>query len=104
MALANKAVKVSIAGAVFHDGKEELILWSDVGVWNGLGERVVKGGNKGLEVVIDGGLVSKKFIKEGNGAKVEVRKPVLKLAYFHLCGFKAGGKFETGSTEAATAD
>ena len=61
-ALAYKAVEFSVAATGFHDGKEEMILWIAGGKWNGQGERVLKGGDNGLELVFAGGLVSKKVI------------------------------------------
>ncbi len=80
VALVSKAVKISIAATGFHDSKEEMIRWIDGGKWKGLGERILKGGDKGLELVFAGGLVSKKFNEGKNGSKVEGRKAIRELA------------------------
>ena len=85
----NKLAKFSLAVAEYSsktDNPEPM--WVDVESWNGLAERVMKTITEGREVVIAGRLAISKYTKEINGVKVEMKKPVIKLSSFHLCGRK----------------
>jgi single-stranded DNA-binding protein len=63
-------------------------MWIDVESWNGLADRVMKLITEKREVAITGRLSISKYTKEINGVKVEMRRPVVKLSGFHLCGAK----------------
>ncbi len=83
----NKLVKFSVAVREYSANTEEKkTLWIDVDAWNGLGERVLKTVTKGREVVINGRLAISNYIKEEDGVRREVSKPVIKMTSFHLCG------------------
>lgn len=98
----NTLAKFSLAVAEYsstQDNPEPM--WVDVESWNGLAERVMKTITEGREVVITGRLSISKYSKEINGVKVEMKKPVIKLSGFHLCGRKP--KSEEEVTEAKPA-
>lgn len=98
----NKLAKFSLAVAEYSSKEEKTDpMWVDVESWNGLAERVMKTITEGREVVITGRLSISKYNKEINGVKVEMRRPVIKLTGFHLCGAKP--KAEEGVTEAKPA-
>jgi len=83
----NKLAKFSLAWADYtskSDNPEPM--WVDVESWNGLAERVMKYVTEGREVGITGRLAISKYNKEINGVKVEIKRPVVKLSGFHLCG------------------
>jgi len=85
----NKLAKFSLAVADYSsktDNPEPM--WIDVESWNGLAERVLKTITEGREVAVSGRLSISKYTKEINGVKVEMRRPVVKLSGFHLCGPK----------------
>ncbi|KAJ8136433.1 hypothetical protein OY671_010354 [Metschnikowia pulcherrima] len=85
----NKSAKFSSAWADYtskSDNPEPM--WVDVESWNGLAERVMKYVTEGREVGITGRLAISKYNKEINGVKVEIKRPVVKLSGFHLCGKK----------------
>ncbi len=85
----NKLAKFSLAVADYSsktDNPEPM--WIDVESWNGLADRVMKLITEGREVAISGRLSISKYTKEINGVKVEMRRPVVKLSGFHLCGKK----------------
>ncbi len=85
----NKLAKFSLAWADYtskSDNPEPM--WVDVESWNGLAERVMKYVTEGREVGITGRLAISKYNKEINGVKVEIKRPVVKLSGFHLCGKK----------------
>lgn len=85
----NKLAKFSLAVADFSsktDNPEPM--WIDIESWNGLAERVLKTITEGREVAVSGRLSISKYTKEINGVKVEMRRPVVKLSGFHLCGPK----------------
>lgn len=85
----NKVVKFSVAVKEFSANTDEnKTLWIDCDAWNGIGDRVLKSVTKGREILVHGRLALSTFSKEVNGVKVEVTKPVIKLASFHLCGRK----------------
>ena len=85
----NKLVKFSLAVADYSSKTENPEpMWIDVESWNGLAERVLKTITEGREVAIAGRLSISKYTKEINGVKVEMRRPVVKLSGFHLCGPK----------------
>jgi len=94
----NKLAKFSLAVAEYSSKDENPDpMWVDVESWNGLAERVMKTITEGREVVITGRLSISKYNKEINGVKVEMKKPVIKLSGFHLCGAKP--KAEESPTE-----
>jgi single stranded DNA-binding protein len=83
----NKVAKFSLAVADYSsktDNPEPM--WIDVESWNGLADRVLKYITEGREVAIAGRLSISKYTKEINGVKVEMKRPVVKLSGFHLCG------------------
>ncbi len=85
----NKLAKFSLAVADYSsktDNPEPM--WIDVESWNGLADRVMKLITEKREVAITGRLSISKYTKEINGVKVEMRRPVVKLSGFHLCGAK----------------
>lgn len=85
----NKLAKFSLAVADFSsktDNPEPM--WIDVESWNGLADRVMKTITEGREVAISGRLSIYKYTKEINGVKVEMKRPIVKLSGFHLCGPK----------------
>ena len=85
----NKLAKFSLAVADYSsktDNPEPM--WIDVESWNGLADRVMKLITEKREVAITGRLSISKYTKEINGVKVEMRRPVVKLSGFHLCGKK----------------
>lgn len=96
----NKVVKFSVAVREFSNNKDEdKTLWIDVDAWNGLGDRALKTITKGREVVIQGRLAISTYTKEVNGQKVQMTKPVIKLASFHLCGKKPGASEDLQAEE-----
>lgn len=98
----NKLAKFSLAVAEYSSKEENPEpMWVDVESWNGLADRVMKTITEGREVVITGRLSISKYTKEINGVKVEMKKPVIKLSGFHLCGRKP--KAEEEATEAKPA-
>ena len=98
----NKLAKFSLAVAEYSSKEENPEpMWVDVESWNGLAERVMKTITEGREVVITGRLSISKYNKEINGVKVEMKKPVIKLSGFHLCGAKP--KAEEAPTESKPA-
>lgn len=85
----NKLAKFSLAVADYSsktDNPEPM--WIDVESWNGLADRVMKYVTEKREVAVTGRLSISKYTKEINGVKVEMRRPVVKLSGFHLCGKK----------------
>ena len=99
----NKLAKFSLAVAEYsskEDNPEPM--WVDVESWNGLAERVMKTISEGREVVITGRLSISKYNKEINGVKVEMKKPVIKLSGFHLCGAKPKAEKEEVEVKPAT--
>lgn len=81
----NKLAKFSLAVADYSsktDNPEPM--WIDVESWNGLADRVMKYITEGREVAIAGRLSISKYIKEINGVKVEMKRPVVKLSGFPL--------------------
>ncbi len=98
----NTLAKFSLAVADFSsksDNPEPM--WIDVESWNGLAERVLKTITEGREVAVSGRLSISKYTKEINGVKVEMRRPVVKLSGFHLCGPKPKTE-EKGEAKTAT--
>lgn len=99
----NKLAKFSLAVADYSsktDNPEPM--WIDVESWNGLADRVMKYVTEGREVGVTGRLSISKYTKEINGVKVEMRRPVVKLSGFHLCGKKPqsgekGGEVKTSA-------
>lgn len=76
-------------------------MWVDVESWNGLAERVMKYVTEGREVGITGRLAISKYNKEINGVKVEIKRPVVKLSGFHLCGKKPQSEEKGGEVKAS---
>jgi single-stranded DNA-binding protein len=64
-----------------------------------LGERVLKTITKGREVVVQGRLAISEYTTERDGVKIEVKKPVIELTSFHLCGKKPTSNEETLAPE-----
>ena len=96
----NKVVKFSVAVKEYSSKDEKAkTLWLDVDAWNGLGDRVLQTVTKGREVVAIGRLALSTYVKEENGNKVQVTKPVIKLTSFHLCGKKPTSESETQSEQ-----
>jgi len=98
----NKLAKFSLAVAEYsskEDNPEPM--WVDVESWNGLAERVMKTITEGREVVITGRLSISRYTKEINGVKVEMKKPVIKLSGFHLCGRKPKAEEEVPDSKPA---
>jgi single-stranded DNA-binding protein len=86
----NKLVKFSIA---VRDSASRTVerkpLWIGVEAWNGNGDKVLATITKGREVALSGRLAISSYTRTGdNGEVMQVTKPVLKLASFHLCGKK----------------
>ncbi len=99
----NKLAKFSLAVADYSsktDNPEPM--WIDVESWNGLAERVLKTITEGREVAISGRLSISKYTKEINGVKVEMRRPVVKLSGFHLCGPKPKSEDKDAEVKSAT--
>ncbi|MBS2010337.1 MAG: single-stranded DNA-binding protein [Cyanobacteria bacterium SZAS TMP-1] len=95
----NKVVKFSLAVKdVYSKQEKPEPIWIDVDAWNGLGERVLKLVKKGREVIVNGRLSISIYEKEINGVKVKMKKPVVKLTDFTVCGSKPK---ETEATEEA---
>jgi single stranded DNA-binding protein len=95
----NQVVKFSLAVKdVFSKQENPEPMWIDVDAWNGLGERVLKLIKKGREVIVHGRLSISEYEKVVNGVKVTMKKPVVKLSEFTLCGSKPK---EEESTEVA---
>ena len=91
----NKVAKFSLAVAEYSSTKDNIDpMWVDVESWNGLADRVMKTITEKREVVITGRLSISKYMKEINGVKVEMRRPVIKLSGFHLCGPKPKAEAE----------
>lgn len=85
----NKLAKFSIAVNEYSSKKEnQEPMWVDVESWNGLADRVMQTITPGREVAITGRLSISKYFKEVAGEKFEVKRPVVKLSGFHLCGPK----------------
>lgn len=98
----NKLAKFSLAVAEYsstEDNPEPM--WVDVESWNGLADRVMKTITEGREVVITGRLSISRYTKEINGVKVEMKKPVIKLSGFHLCGRKPKAEEEVPESKPA---
>lgn len=98
----NKLAKFSLAVADYSsktDNPEPM--WIDVESWNGLADRVMKYITEGREVAIAGRLSISKYIKEINGVKVEMKRPVVKLSGFHLCGKKPESENSSSETKSA---
>ncbi len=98
----NTLAKFSLAVAEYsstQDNPEPM--WVDVESWNGLAERVMQTITEGREVVITGRLSISKYSKEINGVKVEMKKPVIKLSGFHLCGRKPKAEEEVSEAKPA---
>lgn len=96
----NKLAKFSLAWADYtskSDNPEPM--WVDVESWNGLAERVMKYVTEGREVGITGRLAISKYNKEINGVKVEIKRPVVKLSGFHLCGKKPQSEEKGGEAK-----
>ncbi len=84
-----RLAKFSIAVKEFSPNLEQPItLWFDVDAWEGLADRVQKTITKGREVVLAGRLSSTTYMKEENGIKMQITKPVIRLTSFFLCGKK----------------
>jgi len=100
----NKVAKFSLAVADYSsktDNPEPM--WIDVESWNGLADRVLKTITEGREVAISGRLSISKYTKEVNGVKVQMKRPVVKLSSFHLCGKKPQSDDQVGEVkESAT--
>lgn len=85
----NKLAKFSLAVTDYTSKMENPEpMWIDVESWNGLAERVGKTITVGREIAVSGRLSISNYTKEINGVKVEMRRPVVKLTGFHLCGPK----------------
>jgi len=100
----NKLAKFSLAVADYSsktDNPEPM--WIDVESWNGLADRVMKYVTEKREVAVTGRLSISKYTKEINGVKVEMRRPVVKLSGFHLCGKKPESEKEGGEVKATSA-
>jgi len=85
-----KRVRFSLAVKEFApDDAEAQTLWVTVEAWNGVAERAAATISKGREVAVNGRLALG-FIdtKEKDGQSIEVQRPIVKLAGFHLCGPK----------------
>jgi single-stranded DNA-binding protein len=96
----NKLAKFSLAVADYSSKTDNPDpMWIDVESWNGLAERVMKLITEGREVGITGRLSISKFNKEINGVKVEMRRPVVKLSGFHLCGAKPKSQEQGGEVK-----
>ena len=82
----NKVVRFSLAVKEYSNGKEEpQTMWIDVQAWNGLGERAAAHITKGRELAVQGRLAIEEYNdRDGN----KVRKPVINMTGFHLCGPK----------------
>ena len=96
----NKLAKFSLAVADYSsktDNPEPM--WIDVESWNGLADRVMKLITEKREVAITGRLSISKYTKEINGVKVEMRRPVVKLSGFHLCGKKPQSEEKGGEVK-----
>jgi single-strand DNA-binding protein len=79
-------------------------MWLDVESWNGLADRVLKYVTEGREIGVIGRLAISKYTKDVNGVKVEMKRAVVKLSSFHLCGPKPksedqGGEVKTSATK-----
>lgn len=99
----NQLVKFSIAVKEYSSkDDEDKTLWLDVEAWNGLAERVLNTITKGREVVIFGKLSINVYSKEVNGAPAEIKKPVIKLTSFHLCGRKPSAQTRTHTRKLAS--
>lgn len=99
----NKVAKFSLAVADFSsktDNPEPM--WIDVESWNGLADRVMKTITEGREVAIAGRLLISRYTKDINGTKVEMKRPVVKLSGFHLCGPKPKSENKEGEAKTAT--
>jgi len=98
----NKLAKFSLAVADYSsktDNPDPMFI--EVESWNGLAERVMKYITLGREVAIAGRLSISKYTKEINGVKVEMRRPVVKLSGFHLCGKKPESEETTTEVKSA---
>jgi Single-stranded DNA-binding protein len=101
----NKLVKFSVAVREYSANTEEKkTLWIDVDAWNGLGDRVLKTITKGREVVINGRLAVSNYVKEEDGVRREVSKPIIKMTSFHLCGKRPLIDAEPQAEEASDED
>ena len=99
----NKLAKFSLAWADYTSKSPNPDpMWVDVESWNALAERVMKYVTEGREVGITGRLSISKYTKEINGVKVEMRRPVVKLSGFHLCGKKPQPEEVWGEEKAST--
>lgn len=98
----NKLAKFSLAVADYsskEDNPEPM--WIDVESWNGLADRVIQTITEGREIAISGRLSISKYTKDINGTKVEMRRPVVKLSGFHLCGPKPKSEPKEGKVKSA---
>lgn len=98
----NKVAKFSLAVADFSsktDNPEPM--WIEVESWNGLADRVMKTITEGREVAIAGRLSISRYTKDINGTKVEMKRPVVKLSGFHLCGPKPKSENKEGGAKTA---
>jgi len=87
-----KRLRFSLAVKEFSpDDKEAQTLWVTVEAWNGVAERAAATITKGREVAVNGRLALGSIdTKEKDGQSIEVQRPIVKLAGFHLCGPKPG--------------
>jgi len=99
----NKVAKFSLAVADFSsktDNPEPM--WIDVESWNGLADRVMKTITSGREVAVSGRLAISKYTTDLNGSKIEIKRPIVKLSGFHLCGPKPKSEEKAGEVKTAT--
>jgi len=99
----NKLAKFFLAVADFSsktDNPEPM--WIDVESWNGLADRVMKTITEGREVAISGRLSISKYTREINSVKVEMKRPIVKLSGFHLCGPKPKSEPKDSEVKPAT--
>ena len=83
----NRVAKFSVAVKDYSaNTDEEKTMWIDVDAWNGLADRVLKTVTKGREIVLNGRLAMSTYSKESGGMAIAIRKPVIKLTSFQLCG------------------
>jgi single-stranded DNA-binding protein len=100
----NKVAKFSLAVPDYSSKKENPDpVWVDVECWNALADRVLKNITVGREIAINGRLFINKFIKDVNGVKIEMKRPVVKLTAFDLLGKKPSSEDQEGEVkESAT--
>ena len=85
-----KSVRFSLAVKEFApDDAQAQTLWVTLEAWNGVAERAAATITKGREVAVNGRLALGSIdTKEKDGQSIEVHRPIVKLAGFHLCGPK----------------